>query len=329
MLAPSRGKAIVALIVAVALAAILRQRAAAGNADVTRIDNGTASIGVDRTMGGAITWLAWKAHPQNVVNIHDPGRLIQQSYYAGNSLDRMAQGQPKAWSPWPWNPIQAGGVGSWARITKLGKTRDGIFCETIPKLWDMPNEEAAAVMRQWTGFEPGMPNVIVVRCEFESRRKLNDRWGDARVPRHQELPACYFTRSFGAVESYLGSGKWRSEKQPSGPPWGRVTPPRNVVTCFDTAGQGIAVYSPVTTGHWNFGPHGEGVSADPRAGPCMHVAPVETVPLGPQSRVRFRYWLVVGPKAAIVPRLEALEKKYSDEQIELTNGKEGMSVRSK
>ena len=33
--------------------------------------------------------------------------------------------------------------------------------ETVPKLWDMPNEEAAAYRRQWTGFEPGLPPVLV------------------------------------------------------------------------------------------------------------------------------------------------------------------------
>ena len=34
-------------------------------------------------------------------------------------LDRRAEGQSKAWSPWSWNPIQGGGVGSWARVTEF------------------------------------------------------------------------------------------------------------------------------------------------------------------------------------------------------------------
>ena len=44
-------------------------------------------------------------------------------------------------------------------------------------------------MHQWTRFENGMPNVIVVRNELISSRKPNDRWGPP-TDRHQEVPAC-------------------------------------------------------------------------------------------------------------------------------------------
>ena len=40
--------------------------------------------------GGSITWLSWPAYPENMINYSDPGRLIQQSYYAGARLDRRA-----------------------------------------------------------------------------------------------------------------------------------------------------------------------------------------------------------------------------------------------
>jgi hypothetical protein len=80
-------------------------------ADLLTIDNGSAKVGIDREKGGAITWLSSPAYSQNIVNIADPGRLIQQSYYAGRRLDRTQEGQSKSWSPWSWNPIQGGGVG--------------------------------------------------------------------------------------------------------------------------------------------------------------------------------------------------------------------------
>jgi hypothetical protein len=190
--------------------------------------------------------------------------------------------------------------------------------ETVPKLWDMPNEEAAATMRQWTAFEPAMPNVVVVRCEFVSQRTPGDRWGPA-VPRHQEIPACYFTRSFGLVRSYLGDGQWRTETQPPGPPWGRTTPPRGALAMFDAEGQGVAVFSPAATQPWNFGPHGAGASTDPTAGPCMHVAPIDLVKLGPASTYRYRYWLVVGTATEIAARLDELWRRYAAERAELTN----------
>lgn len=276
-------------------------------------------IGIDRRKGGSITWLSWPGHTNNAVNHADPGRLIQQSYYAGKALDRTAEGQSKAWSPWTWNPIQGGGVGSWARVTEF-RRMDGptLFAETVPKLWDMPDEEAAAIMRQWTGFEPGMTGVIVVRCEFVSRREPEDRWGPALL-RDQEIPACYFTRHFSEVRSHLGDGHWREETQPPGPPWGRARPPRQAMACFAPNGQGVAIFSPAATQAWNFGPHGHGASDDPNAGPCLHVAPLDRVSLGPRSEYRYRYWLVVGTAAEIASRLDALWEKYSGERVELRN----------
>ena len=287
--------------------------------ELHQLDNGVIKIGIDRGKGASLTSLSWRGYPGNSINSHDPGRLIQQSYYAGKGIDRTAEGQHKAWSPWTWNPIQGGGVGSWARVVKFQKERDeNLFAETVPKLWDMPDEEAEAVMRQWTGIEPGMANVAVVRCEFVSKRKPDDQWG-AAVARHQELPACYFTRNFSRFASYLGDGEWRHESQRAGPPWGHASPPRKAIACFNGEGQGVAVFSPASDGRWNFGPHGAGKSSDPVGGPCVHLAPIATVKLGPQSTLRYRYWLVVGTEEEIEARLEALWRKYSDERLELTN----------
>ena len=289
--------------------------------ELLAIDNGTIKVGIDRAKGASITWLSAASYPKNIVNIADPGRLIQQSYYAGLRLDRSADGQSKDWQPWSWNPIQGGGVSSWARVNECKRLdASTLFGETVPKLWDMPNEEAAAVMRQWTGFETKMPNVISVRCEFISRRVEGDRWGPAK-PSHQEIPACYFTRNFSTVKSYLGDSKWRGESQALGPPWGRVNPPRKALACFEASGQGVAVFSPAATVDWNFGPHGDGASDDPAAAPCMHMAPIDLVALGPKSTYRYRYWIVVGTEVEISRRLDELWKDHSTERGELIDSK--------
>ena len=99
------------------------------------LDNGTVRVGIDRAKGGAITWLSGTAYPKNMVNIADPGRLIQQSYYAGHRLDRKADGQSKNWSPWSWNPIQGGGVSSWARVNTLARPAGHtLYTENAPKI---------------------------------------------------------------------------------------------------------------------------------------------------------------------------------------------------
>ncbi|MEZ6081021.1 MAG: hypothetical protein R3C56_36745 [Pirellulaceae bacterium] len=86
--------------------------AAPADADELHFVENAREGGNRSTQRGAITWLSWEKYPDNSVNIADPGRLIQQSYYVGKSLDRRDEGQSKAWSPWTWNPIQGGGVGS-------------------------------------------------------------------------------------------------------------------------------------------------------------------------------------------------------------------------
>jgi hypothetical protein len=286
--------------------------------ELLRLDNGVMQVGIDRAKGASITWLSWAAYPQNMVNSADPGRLIQQSYYAGRHLNRQTDGQHKSWSPWTWNPIQGGGVGSWARVNQFKRVGDHtLYGETIPKLWDMHDEEAAAVMRQWTGFEPGMSNVVVVRCEFTAQRNLNDRWGPAAI-RPQEVPACYFTRNFNRFKSYLGEGRWRMETQRPGPPWGKASPEKPAMACFAKNGQGVAIFSP-SARHWNFGPHAGGNSDDPSAGPCVHIAPITQVNLGPKTTLRYSYWLIVGNEKQLSTRLDTLIEKYSNERIEVTN----------
>ena len=321
--APRRGLGL-RLVLALTVVGVLPAVAAPGPGgpraeDLLLLDNGTVRVGIDRAKGGAITWLSSADYPRNMVNSADPGRLIQQSYYAGLRLDRRAEGQSKAWSPWSWNPIQGGGVSSWARVTEFRRLEDGTLqAETVPKLWDMPNEEAAALMRQWTSIEPGMPDVVVVRCEFVAGRTEGDRWGPARLS-PQEILACYFTRNFGVVKSYLGGGQWRTESQPPGPPWGKAVPPRHAMAVFASGGQGIGIFSPAATQPWNFGPHGGGATENPAAGPCVHVAPIDRVPLGPRSTYRYRYWLVVGSEARIAARLEELIHRHGAERAELTN----------
>lgn len=302
-----------------ALFSTLMAQPSAEASELLFIENDKVKVGIDRSKGASITWLSWKAYPANTVNIHDPGRLIQQSYYAGRSLNRQEDGQSKDWSPWSWNPIQGGGVASWARVSHFEKIDDvTLYGKTIPKLWDMPDEEAEATMEQWTGFEPDMPDVVVVRNRLVSKRQAGDRWGPAKSS-PQEVPACYFTRNFDQFMVYLGDHRWESVEQKVGPPWGKARPPRKAMACFNGEGQGIAVFSPSSGETWNFGPHVAAMSDDPQGGPCVHIAPVSRVHLGPRSTYEYRYWLIVGERESISARLDSLWALYSEERGKLTD----------
>lgn len=286
--------------------------------DMLTIDNGKVRVGIERSKGAAITWLSSADHPQNMINVADPGRLIQQSYYAGRSRDRKSEGQHSSWSPWTWNPIQGGGVGKggeygeWATVNVFQKSDNQLYSETIPKLWDMKNEDAEATMSQWTKLVDGQPHIVEVRCRIQCTRDPKDAWGPA-VMRSQEVPACYFTRQFSRIVSYAGNGEWQNHEQPPGPPWGRVKPKRNAMAVFNIDDIGIGVYSPTATEHWNFGPHAHGSSTDPKAGPCIHLAPISKVPLGPSSTYEYRYWITVGNRQTIQNNFDWLIQNHSAE----------------
>lgn len=291
--------------------------ATSADGDLLKIDNGTVQIGVDQDKGASITFLSSDNYPKNMINVADPGRLIQQSYYAGLSIDRTSEGQNESWSPWNWNPIQGGGVGAWARAPVCRRDENSLYSETVPKLWDMPNENAKALMRQWTAFEPFLENTVIVRCEFSSLRDEEDRWGPA-VNRPQELPACYFTRNFATVKTYLGDGVWREVSYRPGPPWSQANPPRDAMAVFERNGQGVAIFSPAAGAVWNFGAHGDGLSDDSIAGPCMHVAPIGAAKLAPNSVLSFRYWIVVGDESEIAKSLNYLWNQYSNTKTKVT-----------
>ena len=286
-----------------------------------KLDNQIVQVGIDKSLGASITWLSSKEYPSNMVNIHDPGRLIQQSYYAGDRLDRSAEGQTSHWTPWTWNPIQGGGTHSWARVTVFETRENGtvLYSETIPKLWDMPNEEAQALMKQWTSLEPGLPNTIRVRNQLICQRNPNDRWGPGKN-RHQELPALYFTRNFDRFQNYLGNGKWEkiSENRKEDAPWSKSSPPLQAMASLNENGQGIGIYCPSAGNQWNFGPHGEKPSADPRGGPCSHIAPLATIQLGPTSTLTYRYWMILGTEEEIAQSFDTLMKQCSKQTILLT-----------
>ncbi len=285
--------------------------------DLLKIDNGTVQIGVDQGKGGAITFLSSGKYPKNIINVADPGRLIQQSYYAGASLDRTSDGQSKSWSPWTWHPIQGGGVSAWARASVCRRENDFLYSKTVPKLWDMPNENAKALMRQWTAVEPSLKNTVIVRCEFSSLRDEDDRWGPA-VNRPQELPACYFTRNFENAKTYVGDGVWREESYRPGPQWSQAKPPRDAMAVFERNGQGVAIFSPAAGAVSNYGANGGGLCDDSTAGPCMHVAPIGSAKFAPTSVLSFRYWLVVGGEPEIARSLNFLWNQYSNTKTKVT-----------
>lgn len=172
------------------------------NAQVKELsaDNGIIKVKLDLTRGGAIKYLSFSDDERNLINIHDEGQYIQQSYYAGKTLDRKSDGQSPSWSPWSWNPIQVGDAfGNRAQIIDSYKNSDTLYVKLTPMLWDMNNEPAEAVMEQWTILKN---NILEVHNKLICFR--TDTIYSENIARSQELPAVYPISELDNLFCYIG-----------------------------------------------------------------------------------------------------------------------------
>ena len=282
------------------LSQVLKSQVLRGSADPVDpiIDNGTLLLKLDLTRGGAISYLSLSGSNRSVVNIADEGRYIQQSYYAGKSVDRKSEGQSPSWSPWAWNPIQVGDAyRNRAKILDFQKSGNSLYVRCIPMLWDMNNKPAEAEMEQWTTLSG---NVLTVRNRLTCHR--TDNIYEEGILDDQELPAVYPISALKNLYTYFGSTPFTNA--PLSNPvtvflssgfWGRYindTVTENWMAYVDDNKWGLGVYNPICT---NFiagmagQPGGEATS-----GATSYIAPVRKEVLNKNSVYEYEYYLIVG-----------------------------------
>ena len=94
--------------------------------DFVFIDNGELRLGVKKSSGAGIAYLALSATGENVINHWDRGRLVQQSYYGAKDGSMWNK------EPWRWNPVQGGGWrGEPARLLELKPERASLYTGQI------------------------------------------------------------------------------------------------------------------------------------------------------------------------------------------------------
>jgi hypothetical protein len=293
------------------------------------LNNDTLHLKLDLTRGGAINYISKSGSTRSVVNIADEGRYIQQSYYAGKTLNRIADGQNPAWSPWSWNPIQVGdSYRNRAQILEHSKNGNTLYVKCIPMLWDMNNKPAEAEMEQWTSLTG---NVIKVHCKLTCHR-TDTIYGEG-ISNHQELPAVYPVSALKNLYSYFGDFPFTGEalvnpkviNLASGF-WGRyenemVT--ENWMAFVDDNKWGLGVYTPVCTDFL------AGMAGNPgyeaTDGSTSYIAPIKRVALNKNSIFEYDYYLVIGSLNQIRSQIYAL-KGVQANAWEFTDDLEGWSA---
>ncbi len=162
---------------------------------MTFLDNGIIKIGVDLDRGGSIGYLADAKRDNNVVNVHDLGRWIGQSYYAGPKPFGTAH---PGWKDWPWNPVSAGDV--YGHPTRLVETtNDGktLYVKSVPRQWALKDVAADCTFETWITLDGRTARI--------RNRLANERKDRKQYPAlDQELPAVYAIGKLHRLLSYSG-----------------------------------------------------------------------------------------------------------------------------
>ncbi len=259
-------------------------------------DNGILKVKLDLTRGGAISYISLSGSNRSLVNIHDEGRYIQQSYYAGKSVDRIAEGQNPSWSPWSWNPIQVGdSYGNRAKILDYKQNGDTLYVKCTPMLWDMNNMPAEAEMEQWNILEG---NVLKVHCKITCHRTDNI-YGE-NIADDQELPAVYPISALKNLYTYLGNSPFMNDSLDnpsvvnlSSGFWGRYPNVSEHWMAFvDSTKWGIGVFNQNCT-YFLAGMSGS-PGGEAQDGSTSYIAPTRKEILNKNSVFEYDYYIIVG-----------------------------------
>jgi hypothetical protein len=267
------------------------------------LSNGRLRLGLDLSLGGAVTVLEDKANGgANMINSYDWGRQIQLSYYSGPTPYVGPNGeQPHpAWAKLGWNPIQSGSVGKVRSKTLACEQPDPLTLRVrcAPMQW--PHDNVPGDCEFEVTYRLAGSNVVEMAA-----RLLNQRADKTQYPgRQQEMPALYTNGRWYRLVTYEGGRPF--ERAPltelvgrgdgKGWPWLSFHATERWAALVDDAGGGVGVFQPEVTrflGGFAGGDakKGGGGERDAQAG---YLAPVGTRILDANIDWTYRAYLIVG-----------------------------------
>ena len=162
------------------------------------IENNNIRLGIDMDRGGAIGYLSAASNNINVINIHDMGREVQLSFYAGPTPFCASWNG----SPWPWNPIGAGdNHGNKGKILSLESTNTSFHIITRPLQWPCNNVQCNCTFERFITLNGQRADVKAILHNNRTDHKDYGKYG-------QELPAVYSIGKLYQLWTYNGSTPW-------------------------------------------------------------------------------------------------------------------------
>jgi hypothetical protein len=274
------------------------------------LENGSIKVGADLDRGGSIGFLADMKKGGNVVNVHDLGRWIGQSYYSGPRPFGTAHPD---WKGWPWNPVSAGDVyGNPSRL--VARSNDGkvLYVKSIPAQWALKNVLSECTFETWITLAD---RSVHVRNRLTNQRRDTTQY----EAMDQELPAVYTRGTLHRLMSYTGDTPFVDEPTReiprratlgNKPQWTTFSATEHWAALVDDHGWGLGVIHPDVV-RFTGGFYGKPGSGGPEDDPNGYMAPVRQEVLDHDIVYEYRYTLVLDRlenirKAAVALRPAAM-----------------------
>lgn len=239
------------------------------------LDNGVIRVGMDLSLGGAVTFLESKARPGNLINSADLGRQIQMSHYSGPwPYAPEGKAPRKDWAGLGWNPIQTGDCYMHpSRVLEHRNDGEELYIRCVPMQWPLENVPGDCEFETWSRLDGAM-----LRMRFRCTNRRADRTFYRPCP--QELPAMYTISKLSRLMSYTGerpfSGgevSWVENDWRAGWPWKSFVATERWAALVDEKGWGVGVFKD-DGGEFHGGVYGDERSSDPKHWTTSYVAPI-------------------------------------------------------
>lgn len=151
--------------------------------------------GVGANVGGAVNYIGSTLANQNFLNVHDTGRLLQQSYYGD------ADGSVYGGNPWVWNPVQGGDVfGNTGVVLNVTQPSGSQVATTSwPRNWAGGQLLKDVVMNT---------KVTVNNDHVAINMRMRYSGTKSQSSHPQELPAVFVARRYDKLWYYDGKKPW-------------------------------------------------------------------------------------------------------------------------
>lgn len=259
----------------------------------TYLDNGVLRIGVDKTRGAAIGYFSLLKDPRNLLNHHDEGRFIQQSYYGDPDGSLWAK------KPWRYNPVQGGSYkGEDAKTLEFRQSKTELYAKVEPLHWATAKLCSEAIMQEWITLDG---SVAKIRMRMEYTGPTN------KAAAQQEMPAMFVDYALPHLV-FERDGKLVRHApvdlaKNNGPEKIRYT--GGWLAYVDDKKFGIGILTPGTDTAVTYRHRGNG-STEPDGSACSYVAPIRTLKLDKGTVVDYEFYLTIGSLDEIQARFAKL-----------------------